>query len=153
MSDLEIVIGDDFQVSESIITTFYLDYKGYCFPDNKWIDFTEAILSAWTNTLFKNRNVSDAYFRLNFMDGPFWLDVAKNQNMQLTIDCINDRQNRFSELQFIISYQEFLSVLYKAYKSLNRILYETGRSKDRFEATYNYTITSMKQLKQEIQIL
>jgi hypothetical protein len=73
--------------------------------------------------------------------------------MQLTINCINGRKENYSELTLKCSYRELLSALYRAYKSFSRILYDNGMNKNRFEATYNYSIESIKKLKKEIEML
>lgn len=152
MANLSIVIDYDIFVSDTssnIVTTFFVDYQGKCFPDNQWTDFSEPVLSMWANVLLKSRYSDNIKLSLYFMDGPFRMDVFKDRNMQLTIDCINARGTKeISECTITCDYYEFIEILHDAIKSFNYMLYKDGMIKGKFEPVYEQTIISMKELKE-----
>lgn len=154
MSDFRIVVDYDiftYETSNAVFTTLFIDYHGKFFPDSQWNDFTDSVLSMWTYAVLKHRNLYEVKFELYFMDGPFRMDVFKNKDMQLTINCINGRgDNEILMYTIICNYYDFLIVLYDAIKSFNYILYSNGINTGRFESVYNQTIISMRELKEVI---
>ena len=84
------------------------------------------------------------------MDGPYKLEVVKDKFMQLTIDCINIQQGN-CECTIKCSYVELLSALYDAMKFFNRVLFNNGMNKGKFEPVFYQSIISMRELKDSIQ--
>jgi len=66
-------------------------------------------------------DVSNVCFNLYFHDGPYWLEVYKNDRMQLKIDCINDRKDRYSQMIIYCGYYDFLRCIYNTVKSFIKI--------------------------------
>ena len=154
MSKLIINVEEDIFVSKYphiISTTLFVNHDGKCFPDNQWTDFTYPVLSTWEQLLVKNMHSADIKFELFFMDGPYKLEIAKDKNMMLTIDCINFRHEKICEYKINCSYAEFLMALYEAIKNFNYALFKKGMNKGEFEGIFNQSIESMKKLKDTIQ--
>ena len=151
---VRIVVENDIFVSELsddlVNTIFYIDYNGKYFPSNQWTDFANRVLGMWAYTLLECKDSADIKFVLYFMDGPFRMDVVKDNKMQLTIDCINSRKDEFTEFTFECSFYEFLSAMCDALKEFNLILYNNGMHKGRFEPVYRQNIITMKKLQNAI---
>jgi len=109
-----------------VYTTIYLDVDGFCFPNERWFAFTSIILQWWINELVNLRYSENHASKLYFVDGPFRMDVFKDDNMGLLIKCINSRGvNEIVELKIEYSYVEFLKVLLKATQDILYILHFT----------------------------
>lgn len=148
---LEIIIEDDIFVTSNIYivdTKIHMEYDGYCFPSAIWTDFTFPILEEWKNTLFKAKYSENFSFNLYFHDGPFWLEVFKNDSMNLKIDFINDRMIKKSELTIYCGYYELMDEIYKALKTFAKILYKNKMHKGNFLSVYNQTMLSINELKE-----
>lgn len=152
MKELEIVVDYEIFISDitaSIITTFYIRHNNYCFPNEKWTDLTDSVLGMWLYSLIKLQYEEDVRFKLFFMDGPFRLDVAKDKNMQLTINCINARgMQEISEYMILCNYYDYIIALYDAIKAFNHILYFEGLNTGKYKPIFNQTVIAMKELKQ-----
>ena len=150
---LDIVIDYDIYTFASpsdlfIDTKFYIDYQGKSFPSNQWTDFTNPILNMWKYNLLEARYSNNVKFSLYFMDGPYRLDVFKDDKMQLTIEAVNSRgSNEVSEFKVQCSYYDFLKSFYEAIKKFNYMLYSKGMNKGKFEDVYNQNIKTMQELK------
>lgn len=110
MDNLEIVIEDNIFVTSTnsiIDTSFYIRYNNLCFPNNKWTDFTFPILEEWKCNLIRVKELKNVNFKLFFHDGPFWLEVLKNDKMELKIECINDRSIKKQSLLFTVVTMSF----------------------------------------------
>lgn len=127
MNDFNIVIKDDDILFGDdplfVDTVFYIDYNGQCFPDNQWTDLTNSVLSMWTITLLDNLHMGNTKFVLPFMDGPFRLDVIKEQD-SLHINCVNSRNNEFVVFTMHCKYYIFLKAICDAVKLLNYIVHK-----------------------------
>ena len=135
--------------SNNIMTECYIEYQEKCFPDKQWTDFTEAVTTSWIILLLKYRCKCNVSFSMYFMDGPFRLDVYKNNKMELTINCINFRgTEEISELSFTCKYIDMISALYDATKSFNFILKSEGLHIGRFKPTYDQTFLTMKNIEE-----
>ncbi|MDL2302523.1 hypothetical protein LJC58_09235 [Lachnospiraceae bacterium OttesenSCG-928-D06] len=148
---LEIVIEDDIFVTSNmhiVDTKIHLEYNGYYFPSDSWTDFTFPILEWWKNNLINARYADNYSFRLPFHDGPFWLEVFKDGNMELKIECVNDRSVRKTELTVYCGYYEFLQELYNAFKTFGKILYRNNMHEGDFHSVYKQTMSSIKELKE-----
>ena len=152
MNKFKIVIKDNFFLSENdtnIFTGIYIDSMGVCFPDGQWTDFVEFILGTWLHNLLKEKNSINTKFSLYFMDGPYRLDVYKNSNMQLDINCISARDVDKIEHKFSCTYSVFLQELYSAIETFNQILYNKNMYKGEYENAYKQTIIFMEKIKEE----
>ena len=107
-----------------VFTTFYLDVDGYCFPNDSWSDFTCTVLQWWIKELVNLRYMENHTSKLFFMDGSYRMDVSKDDNMTLTINCINSYGfNETVESTIICGYVEFLQALLQATQDILYILH------------------------------
>ncbi len=154
MSDFRIIINNDllkYSDSKKIFSTIYITCQEHCFPSSTWTDFTEIVLGMWSHNLIECRYSQNINFEFPFMDGAYRMDVEKDNNMQLTINCINSRGNtEMIELTVQTGYYEVLSSLYDAYKSLNYFLYCNKWHLEKFKNTYNHNIILMNEMKEII---
>ncbi len=153
MSKLEIVIGNSIFISEdsdNIVTEFYIKCNGVCFPYDHWTDLTIPVLNMWFNKLINNSESQELEFILYFMDGPYKLDISKDNKMQLKVGCIESRETNRCKYMFECDYYVFLKALYYAFKEINFLLYTYGLHKGRFNTIYSENIVSMKKIKEII---
>ena len=150
MNDLKIVVGNeifDDDRSNQILTVFYIENQGECFPSIQWTDFTYSVVGMWIYTLLKNKELSNVKFDLYFMDGPFKLEVSKNESMQLSINCINVNGNQKSAVyKFTCDFFDFLSILNEAITNLNSVLKNTRINKQKFNSAIKQTQVYIEQL-------
>ena len=107
-----------------VFTELYLSAGDICFPNVGWSDFTDTVLQWWANELINIRHTINHSTKLYFKDGPFWLEVFKDDKMELRINCINSRGNKdIVELTVECGYVEFLQVLLDAIKEFMYILH------------------------------
>ncbi len=147
---LSIVIEDNVFVTSNknlISTKLYIRYNDRVFPNDKWTDFTFPILEEWKNNLVGIRNSSNITTSLYFHDGPFWLEVEKDKNRKLKIECICDRTIRKSELTIYCEYDEFLKCIYSALKAFLKVLYNNEMQEGEFSSIYRQTALSIKEMK------
>ena len=98
---MEIVVKDNVFVTNNIHvvdTGLYIQYEDVYFPSAKWTDFTFPILEEWKYNLLKMENQHNVNSLLYFHDGPFWLKIYKNSEMELKIKGINGRDGEKLEL-------------------------------------------------------
>ena len=142
------------QTSADICTEIYLEHNGVYFPHYKWTDLTDSVIGMWMHHLSVNVDVKDVNFTMYFMDGSYRLDIFKDNNMHMTVNCVssNTREENV-DLTFQCDYIEFLQALYEANKSLNYLLYKNDLVDGRFKSVYNQTIITKNELKQLIKKL
>ena len=153
MEILKIIIDDKLYpstISTDIVSIFTIEYCGNYFPHKKWTDFTNPLLNMWTYHLVENEYINNINFILYFMDGPYRMDIFKDDRMQLKIKCINSRREEVVEYSFEYDYYEFLKELRKAIKKFNYILYKKQMHIGEFEGVYEQTIISTKELTEVI---
>lgn len=93
MCNLEIVVDDNVFITSNtnvVNTGFYICLNGKLFPNEKWTDFTFPILEEWKNNLLQCQAQKKVHVKLYFHDGPYRMDVYKNDEMKLEIKCIAD---------------------------------------------------------------
>ena len=150
---INIIIDGGFHVFDNplddfVSTLLYIDYRGIFFPDNQWVDFTNPVLDMWQHNLIAARYSENVKFALYFMDGPFRLDVFKDDKMQLTIDAIKfGGKNELMEFTVQCSYCDLLKALYEAIKYFNYMLYSKGIYKGKFESVYQHNINSLDEIR------
>lgn len=108
---MKFVIQDEnFYVNSKkhLFGTIYLDLGSVMFPCIGWTDFIEDILTMWTNDILNQNNKHYSHFTLPFIDGPYCLEVSKDNQMQLTIRCIDGRTSVY---EIECSYYDFLSCI------------------------------------------
>ena len=150
---MEIVIEDDIFVAENtnvIDTKIHIKHNDYCFPNDTWSDFAFPILEEWKNNLLKIKQSNNISVKLFFHDGPFWLEVYKSDNMELKVDCINDRTAKKADLTICCGYYEFLHAIFNAMKTFTKVLYRNNLHEGSFESVYQQTIQSVNELKKEL---
>ena len=149
MNDFKIIVENDVFVTSNkcvVDTIVYISYSDRYFPSFEWTDFTFPILEEWKYDLLKIKNSSNILTSLYFHDGPFWMEVHKNE-LELKIDLINDRGKRKIEGTIFCSYYEFLNILYDAIKSFIKILYENNMNEGDFASIYEQSLLSKEELK------
>ena len=150
---LNIEIEDDIFVTSNIHavnTKIHIEYDGQCFPSATWTDFTFPILEEWKNNLIMASRSDSLQFNLFFQDGPFWLEVYKNDTMDLKINFINARTIKKSELTLYCGYDEFIKEIYRAFKTFAKILYKNKMNVGDFSSVYQQTMFSINELKEFI---
>lgn len=148
---IAIVIEDDLYVTKNlnvVDTKIHIEEDGNCFPSEEWTDFTFPVLEWWKNNLISARYINNQSIQLPFHDGPFWLEVFKDENMELKIECINDKSIRKTELVIYCGYYELLQELYKAFKTFGKILYKNNMHEGDFQSVYRQTMSSINELKE-----
>jgi len=147
---MEIVIEDDVFVTKNtnvVDTKIHIKHNGYCFPSDTWNDFTFPILEEWKNNLLKVKDSNNSSVKLFFHDGPFWLEVYKDDNMKLKVDCINDRTTKNTDLTICCGYYEFLYSIFNAMKTFIKVLYRNNLHEGSFDSVYRQTVLSVNELK------
>ena len=129
-----------------IDTPFYISSQGKVFPDSQWTDFTYPILNDWAYALLRHRDKNESKFSLHFMDGPFRLDVTKDKDMKLTIQCVNFRKEETTELTINCNYVDFLLALYQAIKKTSEIMFNNNIHQGKFESVYKQLNLISKEL-------
>lgn len=151
MQDMELIIKDDIYVTSytSVVnTTCYILYSGRSFPDNKWTDFVFPILEEWKYNLLKIEKLVNTLVYLYFHDGPFWLEVYKDDSMNLKIECINDRKEKYSEMTIYYGYYDFLKCIQNTLKSFIKILYKNNMNEKEFSGMYKQSIISKNEIEE-----
>lgn len=147
---MKIIIEDDIFVTSNthlVDTKIHLENDGHCFPSATWTDFTFPILEEWKYNLFAAKYSDNISFNLYFHDGSYWLEVYKNENMELEIKWINDRSIKEIELTTYCTYYEFMQELYNALKTFAKILYKNNMNQGDFSSVYEQTLVSINELK------
>ena len=149
---MKIIVNDDDYIIErsgSVYTTLYVDIDGYFFPHKYWADLTLPVLEYWSWYCMRARYAENHRFKLIFMTGPFWLDVFKDEDDNVTIECKNDRHLTLqTEAVTKMSYKEFVALVYKAYKDLAKIEYKNNMHKGEFAHIYDYTLRTIREMKE-----
>jgi len=148
---MKIVIEDDIFVTDNthvVNTTFFLSYKNQKFPYDKWTDFTFPILEEWKYDLLRIKNAQNVITTMSFHDGPYWLNVHKDNKMNLKIECINDRKDRFVAFVIECKYCEFLESIYSTLKLFIKILYKNNMYIGAFDSVYKQSIISKNEIEE-----
>lgn len=148
---IEIIIEDDVYVTNNtsvVDTKMYIKENEHYFPSEGWTDFTFPVLEWWKNSLISARYTNNHSFQLPFHEGPFWLEVFKGEDMELKIECINNRVITKTELTVYCGYYEFLQELYNAFKLFGKILYKNNMHEGEFHSVYQQTMSSINELKE-----
>ena len=133
--------------SEYVFTDIYVSYEGKCFPSNDWNDFTDVLLRTWAHVMLEKRYKKNKTFELYFMDGDYRMIVHKDNDLQLTVNCVKDRgEHEKLELSFKCGYFRFLGLLYSATKVFNEILISNNLTTGKYEPVFRQTILSMDEL-------
>lgn len=144
LSDDEVVVSSD--LTFPIFTTCYVQCESVYFPCEQWTDFTERVISIWTENLVRNRGRKKAKYILDFFDGPFRIDVTQ-KGTELFLQGINDRREPRIEFSYTCTYEELLRELLKAFRKLEKIIYlnDAFHDPERVKST-QWTITYYKDL-------
>ena len=129
MSKIKIAINFDEKYflpdsTNEVFTELFICSSDTCFPCLGWTDFSSVVLQWWANELIKMRCLANYHAKLYFMDGPYRLEIFKDNKMGLEISCINSRgQNEINELTVSCSYVEFLLALQQAINDFMQMLH------------------------------
>ena len=152
--DIQIVIDNNiftYDTSDYVFTGICAFYNGKFFPSVGWNDFTDVLLRTWTHVMLEKRYTRNKTFELYFMDGDYRMIIHKDKDMQLTVNCVEDRGKREKlELSFKCGYFRFLESLYSATKSFNEILLSNNLTTGKYEPVFRQTILSMNELENAI---
>jgi hypothetical protein len=108
----------------NVFTEFYLRFDNSCFPCVGWTDFPCIVLQWWANELLKMRYLEKYTAKLYFMDGPFRLELFKDEKMNLDVYGVNSRgKNEIKELIVKCNYYDFLQALLHAINDLIHTLH------------------------------
>jgi hypothetical protein len=84
----------DIQISlESFNNGFgeiYIKFSDYIFPGNKWTDFSENLLTWWTEEFAKLLTKKETKAKCGFMDGPVRFDIEVLSGDIWQIQCIRE---------------------------------------------------------------
>lgn len=150
MKNFEIIIKDELFLSDSniIASIFYIIIEGKSFPIEDWNDYTSINLETWINILINKKNESNTNFKLFFMDGPYRIDIYKNDSMELFIKCVNFRNREIVEESGNCNYFDFLNELRKAAQKFIYMLYLNELHNERFKVLYEQLILLTNKIKQ-----
>lgn len=149
---MEFIVGDDIFTSNEtveVVLPLYLAHNGMFFPCEHWTDFA-SILDMWAYDLLKYSKRKTGKFIMYFMDGPYRLDVTKNEN-NVTIQCVNAHDDETITETISCTYAELLRAVRKASGRVGKALYEKGMHQGRHEPIYKQTIITGNDLRAAIE--
>jgi len=149
MSNFNIVIGADVVTTDYphiIDTPFYIYSQDKAFPDVEWTDFTYPVLNDWAYAMLYHKDKHECKFTVYLMDGPYRLDIYKDKQMKLFIQCINFRNEEITELFIRTDYNAFLSVLHQAIKETMKIMFDINMHRGKYKNVYKQLIIISKEL-------
>lgn len=121
----EIMTGSDFffgSTGQCFTCTFYCQTDDGAFPDSEWTDFAQTVLSWWSDAIAGAVHAKDMKFKLLFEDGPFWIDVTK-QNDDVMLHFNTDRRNTQTIPDVHMTFYDLAKAVEKAMRSLSSSLY------------------------------
>lgn len=121
----EIIVGSDFFFGSSKDTftcTFYCRTQDGAFPDCEWTDFAQTVLSWWSDAVAGAAHAREMKFKLLFEDGPFWIDVLK-QNDEAILHFNTDRRGTQTIPDVRIPFRTLAEAVEKALRTLSSALY------------------------------
>lgn len=77
--------------SRSITGVLYFDFSGFHFPSEQWNDFAVVIITWWLSAIQKLERDIEREVVLRFMDGPYYLRLAREDDATALLRCIEDR--------------------------------------------------------------
>ena len=80
------------------------------FPSKDWEDFYISIIIDWISIIYENTNKNTADFRLDFMDGPYYLLCTKNYD-KVTVFGIYDGKQANAVFLETISFEYLTKVI------------------------------------------
>lgn len=153
MMRVNIIIGNDLLLSDYkfvVDSPFYIELDGIAFPSKGWTDFSYPIGIDWARLLRQNSNISNNTFRLQFMDGPYFVAVNKCYD-KLFLRCIDSSNREKCVLEGECTFFDFVSALYTAMKSLNLYFYESDLTKKGFGGIVEDNLNATKELQKLLQ--
>ena len=127
------MVGSDLyfgSIQPAFPCTFYCQTECGAFPDFEWTDFAETVLSWWSDAVSSAVHPAEMKFKLLFEDGPFWIDVTK-QNDNALLHSNTDRRNTQTIPDAQMPFRDLASEVEKALRKLSSSLYMAQR----FEAS------------------
>lgn len=93
---------DSLYKGENITGEIFFTVKDeiFHFPEKNWNDFVVILLEWWLDALIKLKS-NYSSVTLNFMDGPFFVTVAKDKDDILTLEFVHDGENQMEILKTI----------------------------------------------------
>lgn len=91
-------------------------------PRFQWTDFAETVLSWWSDAVSSAVHPAAMKFKLLFEDGPFWIDVTK-QNDHVLLHFNTDRRNTQTIPDARMPFRDLASEVEKALRKLSSSLY------------------------------
>lgn len=120
-----IVVGSDLyfgSIQPAFTCTFFCQTECGAFPDSEWTDFAETVLSWWSDAVSGAVHPAEMKCKLLFEDGPFWIDVTK-QNGNALLHFNTDRRNTQTIPDAQMPFRELASEVEKALRKLSSSLY------------------------------
>ncbi len=129
MSDFEILLSDEKLLAGDKAS--YVDLP-LCvrlderfFPDPEWTDMAYPILCMWAEALHPLQLGTSTKCRLNFLDGPWWLELTRTEDA-LQIAGVSDRGAQKIEATACCQLDRLLWELSKALSRLDFICSRSG---------------------------
>ena len=154
--DFEIVVDEElytYSENKHIVALCYLKFMDGYFPNDRWTDLVNSVLGMWTYDLTKHSNCDTKKFILYFMDGPYRLDVAKDENMKATIQCVNYRYEDVVEMSFVCYFIDLLKAVYEANKKMSKMLFDKKMHKGKYASVYKDYLLNCEDLMVAIESL
>lgn len=124
----EIISDSDFLYdSEGQLFTcnFYCLTENGAFPDEKWTDFGQTVLSWWSEAVLRISNAQIANFQLLFEDGPFWINCEKQGDM-VTLQFCTDKKGFAAPPDVQMHFHDLVCSIENAVRHLSSALFLAG---------------------------
>lgn len=96
---------------------FYVNFGDNCFPNSEWEDFYVNIITDWIETINKHSNLNMTDFRLEFMEGNYYLLCTKNdERITVIAVCEHDVIDVFT--LNTLSFKEFKNTILSVGKDI-----------------------------------
>lgn len=74
----------------AITAIVYLDFGHIRFPEERWSDFVVVLACWWLEAIRNLENNNGKPAVLRFMDGPYWVDIARLEKNILRLQCTDE---------------------------------------------------------------
>lgn len=139
------VVVDNFEYthSKTISGEFYITFGEIVFPEYKWYDYVYPLIEQWCDAILSSYSSFVDIVTLRFMDGPYKINVYRNSNLSICVECKENEKNVYN---FICSYESFLRGLNKAVKKAIYELYVNELYKTDYSYVYSLLLEKSKKI-------
>ncbi len=115
----------------SVLAVIFFDFGEKKFPDEDWDDFIVVILNWWLEAIGSINSVTGSKTELNFMDGPFSLEIGKLGDNLCKIDCIERRiKGKIIEYSALCQFSKIVDEVLNAARIVDELCSENGWDND-----------------------